>query len=59
MTSIASSSPPVKSEIEWTPLEYRLVRNVAQETSVLVEKCNRSKEFASMFYRLNLWKKDV
>ena len=51
MTSIASSSPPVKSEIEWTPLEYRLVRNVAQETSVLVEKCNRSKEFASMFYR--------
>jgi hypothetical protein len=49
--SSPSIPAPVKSEIEWTPLEYRFVRNVAEETSVLVQKCSRSKEFASMFYR--------
>ena len=39
------------AEIEWTPLEYRMVRNITQETSILVDKCKKSREFSVMFFR--------
>jgi hypothetical protein len=49
--SVRETNHTMAGAIDWTITDYRLVRNIAQETSALVDKCRQSKQFGNMFFR--------